>query len=44
MPPPKTYYFGKEPLVVLLNALKKDKDISRLTLQKGNSFFEFRQQ
>ena len=41
--PPKLYYTGKEPLSVLLNELKKDKDISRLELQKGNSFFDFRQ-
>ena len=39
--PPKSYYTGKEPLAVLLNALSKEKDISRLTMQKGNSFFEF---
>jgi oxaloacetate decarboxylase alpha subunit len=41
---PKSYYTGKEPLGVLLQALNKDKDISRLHLKKGNSFFEFRQQ
>jgi len=41
--PPKTYNTGKEPLVVLLKELSKDKDISRLHMQKGNSFFEFRQ-
>ena len=41
--PPKTYYTGKEPLVLLLKELSKEKDISRLHLQKGNSFFEFRQ-
>jgi oxaloacetate decarboxylase (Na+ extruding) subunit alpha len=41
--PPKTYYTGKEPLVVLLKELSRDKDISRLHMQKGNSFFEFRQ-
>jgi len=41
--PSKTYYTGKEPLGVLLNELKKHKDISRLQLQKGNSFFDFRQ-
>ena len=41
--PPKTYYTGKEPLAVLLKELKKHKDISRLQLQKGNSFFDFRQ-
>jgi oxaloacetate decarboxylase alpha subunit len=41
--PPKTYYTGKEPLVMLLKELGKDHDISRLQLQKGNSFFDFRQ-
>jgi oxaloacetate decarboxylase alpha subunit len=41
--PPKTYYTGKEPLVLLLKELSKDKNISRLQMQKGNSFFEFRQ-
>jgi len=41
-PPYKTYNFGKEPLAVLLDALKKDHDISRLELQKGDSFFDFR--
>jgi oxaloacetate decarboxylase (Na+ extruding) subunit alpha len=39
---PKTYYTGKEPLVMLLKELSKDVDIRRLQLQKGNSFFEFR--
>jgi oxaloacetate decarboxylase alpha subunit len=41
--PPRSYYTGKEPLVVLLKELSKDKDISRMHLQRGNSFFEFRQ-
>jgi oxaloacetate decarboxylase (Na+ extruding) subunit alpha len=41
--PPKTYYTGKEPLVLLLKELSKDKDISRLQMRKGNSFFEFHQ-
>jgi oxaloacetate decarboxylase alpha subunit len=41
--PPKRYYTGQEPLVVLLNELKKHKDISRLQLRKGNSTFDFRQ-
>jgi oxaloacetate decarboxylase alpha subunit len=40
--PPKTYYTGKEPLALLLKELSKDKDISRLQLQKGKSFFDFR--
>ncbi len=40
---PKTWYTGREPLVLLLKELSKDKDISRLQLQKGNSFFEYRQ-
>jgi oxaloacetate decarboxylase alpha subunit len=41
--PAKSYYTGKEPLVLLLKELSKDRDISRLQMQKGNSFFEFRQ-
>jgi oxaloacetate decarboxylase alpha subunit len=41
--PYKSYYTGKEPLVLLLKELSKDHDISRLQMQKGNSFFEFRQ-
>ena len=41
--PPKSYYTGKEPVVVLLQELSKDKDISRLHLRKGNSVFEIRQ-
>ena len=41
--PPKSYYTGKEPLVLLLKELSKDQDISRLQMQKGNSYFEFRQ-
>jgi oxaloacetate decarboxylase alpha subunit len=41
--PPKTYNTGKEPLVLLLKELSKDKDISRLQMQRGKSFFEFRQ-
>lgn len=40
--PPKTYYTGKEPLALLLKELSKDKDISRLQLQKGNTFFDYR--
>ena len=40
--PPKTYYTGKEPLTLLLKELGKDKDISRLQLQKGNKFFDYR--
>ncbi len=41
--PPRSFYTGKEPLAPLLKALSKEKDISRLQLQKGNSFFDFRQ-
>jgi oxaloacetate decarboxylase (Na+ extruding) subunit alpha len=41
--PYKSYYTGKEPLVMLLKELGKDHDISRLQMKKGNSFFEFRQ-
>jgi oxaloacetate decarboxylase alpha subunit len=40
--PPKTYYTGKEPLALLLKELSKDQDISRLQLQKGKHFFDFR--
>jgi hypothetical protein len=40
---PKSYYTGKEPLVLLLKELSKDKDVHHLQMQKGNSFFEFRQ-
>jgi oxaloacetate decarboxylase alpha subunit len=40
--PPKTFYTGKEPLTLLLKELGKDKDISRLQLQKGNKFFDYR--
>jgi oxaloacetate decarboxylase (Na+ extruding) subunit alpha len=39
--PPKTYYTGKEPLVLLLKELSKDHDIRRLNLRKGSSVFEF---
>jgi oxaloacetate decarboxylase (Na+ extruding) subunit alpha len=41
--PYKSYHTGKEPLVTLIKELSKDTDISRLHMQKGNSFFEFRQ-
>ncbi|MBE0597315.1 MAG: hypothetical protein IH614_08600 [Desulfuromonadales bacterium] len=41
--PPKSYYTGKEPLMLLLHELSKDRDISRLQMQKGSSFFDFRQ-
>ena len=40
---PRSYYTGKEPLPLLLNALSKEMDVSRLQLRKGNSFFDFRQ-
>jgi oxaloacetate decarboxylase (Na+ extruding) subunit alpha len=40
--PYKSYYTGKEPLVLLLKELSKDHDVRRLQAQKGNSFFEFR--
>ena len=40
--PPKTYYTGKEPLALLLKELGKDQDISRLQLQKGKAFVDFR--
>ena len=41
--PYKSYYTGKEPLVLLLKELSKNHDLSRLQLQKGNSYFDFRQ-
>jgi oxaloacetate decarboxylase alpha subunit len=41
--PYRSYYTGKEPLVLLLKELSKHKDISRLQVQKGKSFFDFRQ-
>lgn len=40
--PPKTYNTGKESLMVLLEELSKDHDISRLQMRQGNRFFEFR--
>jgi oxaloacetate decarboxylase (Na+ extruding) subunit alpha len=40
--PPKSWYTGKKPLVLLLKELSKDRDISSLQMQKGNTFFEFR--
>ncbi|MBT4362934.1 MAG: hypothetical protein HOD17_00455 [Desulfobacteraceae bacterium] len=41
--PYKSYSTGREPLVQLLKKLSKDHDISRLQMQKGKNFFEFRQ-
>lgn len=41
--PPRTFYTGKEPLMILLKELSKMKDIRRLHMQKGNSVFDFRQ-
>ncbi len=41
--PYNSYYTGREPLTLLLKELSKDHDISRLSLQKGNSVFEFGQ-
>jgi oxaloacetate decarboxylase alpha subunit len=41
--PYKSYSTGREPLVTLLKELSKDHDISRLQMQKGKNFFEFRQ-
>jgi len=41
--PPKHYYTGKEPLTLLLKELSKDRDISRLQLQKGKVYVDFRQ-
>jgi len=40
--PAKTYYTGKEPLKLLLHELGKDRDVSRLHLEKGKTVFEFR--
>jgi oxaloacetate decarboxylase (Na+ extruding) subunit alpha len=42
--PYKSYYTGREPLVLLLKELSKDHDVRHLTMQKGNSFFQFHQQ
>jgi oxaloacetate decarboxylase alpha subunit len=42
--PPKTYYTGREPLVLLLKELSKDHSVSRLQLRKGSSVFEFRRE
>ncbi len=39
---PKSWYSGKEPLVLLLKELNKDRDISRLQMQRGNNFVDFR--
>ena len=41
--PPKTYYTGKEPLTLLLKELSKDGSVNHFQMQKGKSFFEFRQ-
>jgi len=40
--PAKTYYTGKDPLKLLLHELGKDRDVSRLHLEKGKTVFEFR--
>ena len=42
--PPKTWYTGREPLALLLKELSKDHDVSRLQIQKGNRFFDYRRQ
>jgi oxaloacetate decarboxylase (Na+ extruding) subunit alpha len=39
--PYRSYYTGREPLVLLLKELSKDHDLRRLTMQKGDTFFEF---
>jgi oxaloacetate decarboxylase (Na+ extruding) subunit alpha len=41
--PPVTYYTGKEPLVLLLKELSKDHDVRHLSMQKGDTVFEFNQ-
>lgn len=41
--PYTSYYTGREPLTLLLKELSKDHDIRRLHVQKGNSYFEYRQ-
>jgi hypothetical protein len=41
--PYKSYYTGREPLVVLLEQLSKDRDVGHLTMQKGDTFFDFSQ-
>lgn len=40
--PYKSYTTGREPLTSLLKELSKNHDISRLQLQKGKSYFEFK--
>jgi oxaloacetate decarboxylase alpha subunit len=40
--PYRSYYTGKEPLLLLLKELSQHHDVNRLQMQKGNSFFEFR--
>ena len=40
--PPETFYTGRQPVALLLKELSKDHDISRLQVQKGNSFFDYR--
>jgi oxaloacetate decarboxylase (Na+ extruding) subunit alpha len=40
--PYESYYTGKEPLVLLLKELSRHHDVRNLTMQKGNSFFEFK--
>ncbi|MBE0597312.1 MAG: hypothetical protein IH614_08585 [Desulfuromonadales bacterium] len=39
--PPRSYYTGKEPLLLLLKELSKDHDLRRLEMKKGNSVFQF---
>jgi oxaloacetate decarboxylase (Na+ extruding) subunit alpha len=41
--PYKSYYTGREPLVVLLEQLAKDHDVRHLTMQRGDTFFDFSQ-
>jgi len=40
--PPQSWYTGRQPVALLLSELSKDQDISRLQLQKGKSFFDYR--
>jgi len=42
--PPQSWYTGRQPVALLLSELSKDQDISRLQLQKGKSFFDYRRQ
>jgi oxaloacetate decarboxylase (Na+ extruding) subunit alpha len=40
--PYRSYFTGTEPLILLLKELSKDHDVSHLTMQRGDTFFEFK--